>query len=77
MVEIFRRHEAQSDCRRFQGGAFMLGLFAAPSVFHAVVPAEYITAPRIDATDMMVVIAGFSRQVGAMIVGATKVPASV
>ena len=27
--------------------AFMLGLFAAPSVFHAVVPAEYITAPRI------------------------------
>jgi hypothetical protein len=25
--------------------AFMLGLFAAPTVFHAVVPADYITAP--------------------------------
>ena len=38
--------------------AFLLGLFSAPTVFHAVVPTEYITAPRIDATDMMVVIAG-------------------
>jgi uncharacterized membrane protein YedE/YeeE len=44
--------------------AFMLGLFAAPSVFHAVVPAEYITAPRIDATDMMVVAAGLLVGVG-------------
>ena len=44
--------------------AFMLGLFAAPSVFHAVVPAEYITAPRIDATDMMVVIAGLLVGIG-------------
>jgi uncharacterized membrane protein YedE/YeeE len=44
--------------------AFMLGLFAAPTVFHAVVPAEYITAPRIDATDMMVVIAGLLVGIG-------------
>jgi uncharacterized membrane protein YedE/YeeE len=44
--------------------AFMLGLFAAPSVFHAVVPAEYITAPRIDATDMMVVVAGLLVGIG-------------
>jgi len=44
--------------------AFMLGLFAAPTLFHAVVPAEYITAPRIDATDMMVVIAGLLVGIG-------------
>lgn len=44
--------------------AFMLGLFAAPTVFHAVVPAEYITAPRIDATDMMVVVAGLLVGIG-------------
>ena len=44
--------------------AFMLGLFAAPSVFHAVVPAEYITAPRIDATDVMVVAAGLLVGIG-------------
>ena len=44
--------------------AFMLGLFASPTVFHAVVPAEYITAPRIDATDMMVVIAGLLVGIG-------------
>ena len=44
--------------------AFMLGLFAAPTVFHAVVPAEYITTPRIDATDMMVVAAGLLVGIG-------------
>ena len=44
--------------------AFLLGLFAAPTVFHAVVPADYITAPRIDATDMMVVIAGLLVGIG-------------
>ena len=44
--------------------AFLLGLFAAPKVFHAVVPADYITAPRIDATDMMVVIAGLLVGIG-------------
>jgi uncharacterized membrane protein YedE/YeeE len=42
----------------------MLGLFAAPTVFHAVVPAEYVTAPRIDATDMMVVAAGLLVGIG-------------
>ena len=44
--------------------AFLLGLFAAPTVFHAVVTADYITAPRIDATDMMVVIAGLLVGIG-------------
>jgi uncharacterized membrane protein YedE/YeeE len=44
--------------------AFMLGLFAAPTVFHAVVPAEYITAPRIDATDLMVIAAGLLVGIG-------------
>ena len=44
--------------------AFMLGLFAAPSVFHAVVPAEYITAPRIDAINVMVVAAGLLVGIG-------------
>jgi len=44
--------------------AFMLGLFAAPMVFHAVVPAEYITAPRIDATPWMVVAAGLLVGIG-------------
>jgi len=39
-------------------------MFAAPTVFHAVVPADYITAPRIDATDMMVVIAGLLVGIG-------------
>jgi len=44
--------------------AFMLGLFAAPTVFHALVPAEYITAPRIEATDMMVIAAGLLVGIG-------------
>jgi uncharacterized membrane protein YedE/YeeE len=44
--------------------SFLLGLFVAPTVFHAVVPAPYITAPRIDATDMMVVIAGLLVGIG-------------
>ena len=44
--------------------AFLLGLFSAPTVVHAVVPTEYITAPRIDATDMMVVIAGLLVGIG-------------
>ena len=44
--------------------AFLLGLFAAPAVFHAVVPAEYITAPRIDATDLTVVAAGLLVGIG-------------
>ena len=44
--------------------AFVLGMVAAPSVFHAVVPAEYISPPRIDATDWMVVTAGLMVGIG-------------
>ena len=44
--------------------AFLLGLFAAPSVFHALVPTQYITEPRIDATDWMVVAAGLLVGIG-------------
>jgi uncharacterized membrane protein YedE/YeeE len=44
--------------------AFILGLFTAPTVFHAVVPAEYITAPRIDATELTVVAAGLLVGIG-------------
>ena len=44
--------------------AFLLGFAAAPTVFHAVVPAQYITAPRIDASDLMVVAAGLLVGIG-------------
>ena len=44
--------------------AFILGLFTAPTVFHAVVPAEYITTPRIDATELTVVAAGLLVGIG-------------
>ena len=44
--------------------SFLLGFAAAPTVLHAVVPTEYITAPRIDATDLMVVIAGLLVGIG-------------
>ena len=44
--------------------AFLLGFAAAPPVFHAVVPAQYITAPRIDASDLMVVVAGLLVGIG-------------
>ena len=44
--------------------AFILGLFTAPTVFHAVVPAEYISAPRIDAADLTVVAAGLLVGIG-------------
>lgn len=44
--------------------AFLLGLFTAPTVFHAVVPAEFITTPRIDATELTVVAAGLLVGVG-------------
>ena len=44
--------------------SFLLGLLVAPTLFHAVVPADYITAPRIDATDVMVVIAGLLVGIG-------------
>lgn len=44
--------------------AFLLGLFSAPSVFHAVVPAQYISAPRIDAAELTVVAAGLLVGIG-------------
>jgi uncharacterized membrane protein YedE/YeeE len=44
--------------------AFMLGLLAAPTVFHALVPAELITAPRIDASDWLVIAAGLLVGIG-------------
>lgn len=44
--------------------AFMLGLLAAPSVFHAVVPAPFITVPRIDAPDWLVIASGLLVGVG-------------
>jgi len=44
--------------------AFMLGLFVAPAVFHAVVPVQYITAPRIEASDFLVVAAGLLVGIG-------------
>ena len=44
--------------------AFILGMLAAPTVFHAVVPAQYITAPRIDATEWMVIAAGLLVGIG-------------
>jgi uncharacterized membrane protein YedE/YeeE len=44
--------------------AFLLGMFAAPTVFHAVVPAEYINAPRIEATEWMIVFAGLLVGIG-------------
>ena len=47
--------------------AFLLGFAVAPMVFHAVVPAQYITEPRIDATDMMVAIAGLLVGIGPII----------
>ena len=44
--------------------AFLLGLLAAPKVFHAVIPTEFITSPRIEAHDWMVVVAGLLVGIG-------------
>lgn len=38
--------------------SFMLGLLAAPWVVQQVAPAQWITAPRIDASTGMVIVAG-------------------
>jgi len=43
---------------------FILGMLAAPTVFHAVVPGQYITAPRIDASGWMVIAAGLLVGIG-------------
>lgn len=44
--------------------AFLLGFAAAPMVFHAVVPAQYTVAPRIDATELTVIAAGLLVGIG-------------
>jgi uncharacterized membrane protein YedE/YeeE len=44
--------------------AFLLGLFSSPTVFHAMVPAQFITAPRIDASELTVVVAGLLVGIG-------------
>jgi len=44
--------------------AFILGVLAAPTVFHAVIPAQYLTDPRIDASDWMVIAAGLLVGIG-------------
>ena len=44
--------------------AFLLGLFAAPTVFHALVPAQFITAPRIEAAELTVIAAGLLVGIG-------------
>jgi len=49
--------------------AFMLGLFAAPTVFHAVMPVEWVTAPRIDAGVLSVIGAGLLVGIGTRYAG--------
>lgn len=44
--------------------SFLLGLFIAPTLFHIVVPAQYITAPRIDASELTVISAGLLVGIG-------------
>lgn len=44
--------------------AFLLGMLAAPAVFHAVVTAQYITLPRIEASEWLIVVAGLLVGVG-------------
>ncbi len=49
--------------------AFLLGLFAAPTVFHAVMPVEWVTAPRIDAGVLSVIGAGLLVGIGTRYAG--------
>lgn len=44
--------------------AFLLGMFAAPTVFHAVMPVEWVTAPRIEAGVLSVIGAGLLVGIG-------------
>ena len=44
--------------------AFLLGMFTAPTVFHAVMPVEWVTAPRIDAGVLSVIGAGLLVGIG-------------
>ncbi len=43
---------------------FLLGFLAAPALFHAVMPADTIAAPRIDAAELTVIIAGLLVGIG-------------
>ena len=49
--------------------AFLLGMFAAPTVFHAVMPAEWVTAPRIEAGVLSVIGAGLLVGIGTRYAG--------
>lgn len=44
--------------------AFLAGMFAAPWVFKALAPSEFITTPQIDADTILLVIAGLLVGVG-------------
>lgn len=44
--------------------AFLLGFVAAPALFHALAPTEFVTTARIDATDLMVIAAGLLVGIG-------------
>ena len=44
--------------------AFLAGMFASPWVFNLLAPAEFITAPQIDADLVMLVIAGLLVGIG-------------
>jgi uncharacterized membrane protein YedE/YeeE len=49
--------------------AFLLGLFAAPTVFHAVMPLEWVTTPRIEAGALSVIGAGLLVGIGTRYAG--------
>jgi hypothetical protein len=44
--------------------AFLLGMFAAPLVFKALAPAGFASTPRIDATELTVILAGLLVGIG-------------
>ena len=44
--------------------AFLLGMFAAPLVFTSLAPAGFASAPRIDATELSVILAGLLVGIG-------------
>lgn len=44
--------------------AFLAGMFAAPWVFKIIAPADFITTPQIDASYIMIIIAGLLVGVG-------------
>ena len=44
--------------------AFLLGMFAAPLVFNALAPAGFASTPRLDATELSVILAGLLVGIG-------------